>query len=154
MHQFKTEMKHAYSKLNTWIISIIAAILLGWLLFAFTDHEHIAGNIGRAYATTNFIVQVLLAVMFGIVAGLIWHKHTKMNVAKEGGFAAVGGVLGALVGGCPACGITLAGVLGIGSIFTALPFFGLELKVLGVVLLLYSMYSLTRQSCKLKPSKT
>jgi len=141
-------LKEAYKQKSTWVASIIGAGAIGTLLFYFTDYTIIAGNLGQTYAFINSFSQVLLTVLFGLTSGLLWHK--KVGVAKQGGIAGAGGFLGALVAGCPACGVTLAGILGLGGIASALPFFGLELKVVGIGLLTWSSLNLLSGKCKIK----
>jgi len=64
----------------------------------------------------------------------------------------LGGFLGVVVSGCPACSITLASYLGFASIVSSLPFFGIELKIVSLLLLLYVLYITLRDIdvCKVK----
>ncbi|MDR0859817.1 MAG: hypothetical protein LBO09_02285 [Candidatus Peribacteria bacterium] len=54
----------------------------------------------------------------------------------------MGGVLGALFTGCPSCSIGITSFLGLGSLLSALPCHGLEVKVLALLLLLRSNWSM------------
>jgi hypothetical protein len=45
------------------------------------------------------------------------------------------------VSGCPACSITLASYLGLAGVFALLPYNGLELKIVGTLVLIWSVYS-------------
>ena len=64
----------------------------------------------------------------------------------------LGWFLGFLISGCPACSITFASYLWLASIFSIFPYYGLELKILSVFLLLYANYTIFTQldTCRIK----
>ena len=146
-------VKLAYSKKETYVVTIISSLLMAAILFYFTDIPSIVGNLGLIYAYTLIITQIILSILFGVNIGLLWFKLrlTSGFDSKAQGTTALGSVLAIIVSGCPACGITLAGYLGIASIFSSLPLFGLELKFVGIGLLLYSSNYIVKNisSCNL-----
>jgi hypothetical protein len=67
----------------------------------------------------------------------------------------IGGIMSALITGCACCGVSLLSFLGLTSIISFLsifPYDGLELKVLAILLLIYSFIDLYRnlEVCKVK----
>lgn len=60
--------------------------------------------------------------------------------------------MGILVTGCPSCSVTIAAYIGLAGLFAALPFHGLEAKVIGILVLLRAEYVAVRDLlvCKLK----
>ena len=84
--------------------------------------------------------QGLISLFFGINLSLLYHKIKLSRNAnyKSSSSTVFGSFLSVLVSGCPACSITLASYLGLSSFLSALPFFGIELKIAGLGLLLYS----------------
>lgn len=139
-------IKSLYSQKDAWIVSIFSAIIIGAILFYFTNFELLSGNFGKAYAWTQVIVQVFIMGLFGINISLLYQKLKMAGSIKasEKGTTALGGFLGVLVSGCPACGVTIASYLGLASIFTAFPSLGLTIKFIGIFLMLYSVNSLAK----------
>ncbi len=146
-------LKGIYKERKYLFISTASALLFAIPLFYFTHYEEIAGNLGRVYANVQVTAQAILIILFGINIALLWHRISMASSErKEAGSTAVGSIISILVSGCPACGITLASYLGIVSVFSVFPFFGLELKFFGIALLLFSIYSLLgKMSCDFKP---
>ncbi len=133
-----------YSEARAWMLTALGAFLLGILFFLFTNFALIRGNLGLFHAVTIVILQTIIALLFGINMALLGHKVTvsmQTNKTAFGG-TAFGAFLSLLVIGCPACSITLASYLGLATFVTALPFFGIELKILSLGLLLYSTRTL------------
>ena len=86
-----------------------------------------------------------LAALTGVdVAMVVYHLRKNGLRVREGSGSAVGLVLGALGAGCAACGsAVLAGVLslfGVAGAGTLLPLDGIEFSLLGVVVLLLSIF--------------
>lgn len=97
----------------------------------FTNRAHIRGNLGSTYAGIDLFLDICNSILVGFfIASVVrkWHFFkTPKNTAQYGW---VGSFFSLLVTGCPACSITLATYLGIGSILALLPYAGMEIKVL------------------------
>ncbi|AJF60935.1 TPA: hypothetical protein HA239_03165 [Candidatus Woesearchaeota archaeon] len=135
-------------------ITILAGSLMAFVLFYFTYFEQIYWSMGKLYAYAQVIIQILLSALFGINIALLWFKlkfAASANSGKEIGSITIASVISIIVSGCPVCGITLAYYLGIASIFASFPLYGLELKIIGLLLLLYSTNLLAKDlySCKI-----
>ena len=138
-----------------YLILFIVLFLLLELLFAyFTDNALIEGNFGTAYLYLELILQNIISVLFALFITLSAYKFFMFsNISIKGNTSGtVGGLLGVLVAGCPACSITIASYIGIAGILSLFPYGGVELKVISVPLLLYANYSLLRdlKVCKVK----
>ncbi|MEX0920108.1 MAG: hypothetical protein WDZ69_00825 [Candidatus Pacearchaeota archaeon] len=96
---------------------------------------------------SSFVFVIALSFLIGILFSLI-HYRTKMikNYAGNKGFLASSGIfLGVLAPGCAACGLGLLPLLGISAtVLTTLPYDGLELSILGVGILSFSIFKLTK----------
>jgi cytochrome c biogenesis protein CcdA len=147
------DIKIVYSNKIAYIITLVFALLMTIALFYFTHYETIVGNLGKTYANVQVFIQAIIAILFGINITLLWHKFklAKGFDVKANGSTALGSFFALLVSGCPACGITLASYLGLSSIFASLPWFGLEIKIIGLLLLAYSTNYLLKNinSCKI-----
>ena len=138
-------IKSVYSYFESYLITIISGVLISYLMFKFTNFDAMYYGNGAVYAYVQVIVQVLIIILSGVNFAMLWHK-LKFSAefdAKDTHTTTIGSILGVLVSGCPACGITLASYLGLTSILTSLPFFGTELKFIGLALLIYSTNNLS-----------
>ncbi|MFP4524483.1 MAG: hypothetical protein ACLFO2_04215 [Candidatus Woesearchaeota archaeon] len=146
-HARRTNLDTAYRETTVTVATIIAAGILITLQAVFTDYATLAGNLGTAFANIEVSLGILLALLFGLNAGLLWYKLRLASAVKasETGTTLAGGFLGLLVTGCPACSITIASYLGLAGILSGLPFAGLEVKAAGILLLLYSTDNLLKK---------
>jgi len=149
MNKYQLHLRLLLDDKKSIIVAIISSIALGALLFYFTDYATTAGNFGALYTNIHVAVQIILSLLFGFNVGMMVHKR-KYSSRKQGSFMAVGSFLAIMTGGCAACGVTLASALGFASVFAALPFYGLEIKLASLGLLVYSTHILCDDTCKLK----
>lgn len=107
----------------------------------------------------SYISLIIISLMFGVLFSLIGFKifaKTGQSSKGVGFFGGLGVFLGALVPGCAACGIGLAGVLGLSTAFvTFLPYEGLELSILAIGILGFAIIKVSKDlttcnSCKIK----
>ncbi|MBT3407451.1 hypothetical protein HOK68_05370 [Candidatus Woesearchaeota archaeon] len=147
-------IKKAFKNVNTLLIGTFSSLVIAFIMFYFTDFELIKINLGIVYATAHMSLEILISVLFGLNIGLLWTKLKYIGgVSKTTtGSTVIGSIMGILVSGCPVCSITLASYLGLASIIATFPLFGLELKIIGLLLLLYSTNDLSKNlySCSIK----
>lgn len=97
--------------------------------------------------TSSFISLILITIIFGILFSLIAYK-TKMITSvsgKTGIFTTIGIFLGALVPGCPSCGVGLLSLFGVSAAaLSFLPYNGLELSILAIGILSFSTFKITK----------
>ena len=101
----------------------------------------------------NFVIfsMILIALLVSISINLVIMKFREIRrLNRAGGFAALGMFGGLLGSACPACFIGLfpafLGLFGITASLTDLPFNGLELQISSILLLIISLFLLTRDS--------
>ena len=98
----------------------------------------------------SYISLILISLLLGILLSLTVYKVNlviapKTKNKKAGFFALTGTFLGAFAPGCAACGVGLASLLGISTAaLTFLPFDGLELSILAIGLLSFSIVKTTK----------
>jgi hypothetical protein len=144
--QIFSTFKDVYSNVGAYVATFVATGLISILMFKFTNFDAMYYGKGPFYAYFQIVLQIILALFTGVNVALLWHKlklSAQFN-GKEAGATTVGSVFAVLVSGCPSCGITIASYLGLGSVLTQLPFSGTELKIVGLVLILYSIHSLIK----------
>lgn len=127
------------------IIALLSSILFISAIAYFTNFEIMLGNLGIAHTITYSLLNGLVALLFGIYLALLTYslQIKKSFSLKKSGTGAVGTGSSVLVTGCVSCSVTLASYLGLASVLTALPFYGLEFNAAGVLLLSYSVKKLS-----------
>ena len=108
-----------------------------------TDDLLIKGNLGLSYYYINLISQFLISILFSSFLTFFIYKYFKFSTfdVKNSSTSFIGTFFGILVAGCPACSLTVASYIGLASLVSFLPFFGLELKLISIIMLIYANYS-------------
>ena len=82
--------------------------------------------------------EVILNITYSLLVGTVstntytQFKNTGLNIGNLSGIAP-----GILVAGCAGCGVGLLSIIGLTSLVTILPFQGLSLKIVGILLITY-----------------
>lgn len=119
-------------------IGIFVGLLV--LFYYLVDVELFISMNSVQYIIFQITLSVIIAFLFAINVGLITLRfHQRTHLAKTCTTSVLGGMLGTLSLGCPVCGTGLLastlGLVGIEGGLALLPFEGVELKVLSIVLL-------------------
>lgn len=96
---------------------------------------------------SSFASFIVIGLMLGILFSLIFYKTMMLKdvSGKVGFLGTVGIFLGVFAPGCAACGIGLLSALGFGAAaITFLPFDGLEISFLAIIILGFSIYKITK----------
>jgi hypothetical protein len=108
---------------------------------------------GNTIYLHSYVSLIVISILFGILASLLFYKTQVVKGTgnkKIGFFASAGIFFGVLAPGCAACGLGLASILGLGAGFLSfLPYDGLELSLLSVVILLFVTFKISNDSCKI-----
>jgi len=98
------------------------------------------------FSPLDLILLTLTSLLVGVNTMIAF--STIQRIKKQGNLAlSVGGVsiIGLATAGCSTCGLTLFSVFGISSALSFLPFHGIELHLLTVILLLFSLSYMLKQ---------
>jgi hypothetical protein len=119
--------------LNTFKAILIYSDTLNWSKFGF-----------------SFALSLIIGVLVSINGVLVWERYKERRACREGGFLASAGIVGGLITGvCPLCvgGLfpLIFGLLGISFSLGVLPFKGIEIQVLAIVLLVVSIRMLGKR---------
>lgn len=137
-----------------FLIFLVATAIFLIVGFLTLNYEHSIGNIWKSITYREISLHILLSILFGLfLSGQIYKIYTmwtKKNQGKSRGI--LWWVLGILITGCPSCSIGIASYLGLSSILSFLPRYGLELKIVAVLLLVWANYSMYKDLlvCKRK----
>ncbi|MBT6647028.1 MAG: hypothetical protein HOB51_05865 [Thaumarchaeota archaeon] len=129
------------------IIGIISGISLGILYYFLTlemalTHMATEMELLPMYMTASITLTVIVAVLAGINIALVAYniKTQRNKNIKNGTSAILGGALTAFTPGCPACTTSLSAVLGIVGGLAIFPLQGLELKIVSIGALTFSIW--------------
>jgi|TARA_B100000745_G_scaffold242917_1_gene165197 hypothetical protein len=129
------------------MIGIISGISLGTLYYFLTlemalTHMATEMELLPMYMTASITLTVIVAVLAGINIALVAYniKTQRNKNIKNGTSAILGGALTAFTPGCPACTTSLSAVLGIVGGLAIFPLQGLELKLVSIGALTFSIW--------------
>jgi len=124
-----------------------------WSEFSFKLFFDLVISAHSSMLLISFIFLVIVSLLSGIVFSLSLFL-LRRQVSYSAGIGLSGIITSILTPACSSCALGLAGILGIGGFLSVLPFKGLELGILGILLLLFSVVYLSRkittQICELK----
>ena len=129
------------------IIGIISGISLGILYYFLTldmalTHMTTEIELLPMYKIASITLTVIVAILAGINIALVAYniKTQRNKNMKNGTSAILGGALTAFTPGCPACTTSLSAVLGIVGGLAIFPLQGLELKLVSIGALTFSIW--------------
>ena len=101
---------------------------------------------GIGFTLVTLVLNLAIAIFFGIyIALLFYKKEVVKNKSISDKITGIGGTAAAiLASGCPACGLPLFAFLGFGAFISYLPYKGIEIKIISLILLLISIYLITK----------
>ncbi len=129
--------------------AVAGAAVLGVAYLWLLQKNSTAVDFYLMYGETPFyfwpyaLLTLLSAALFGIGAAVslyAWQNSAWRRNPASGGFGALGAFSGALASACPTCGAFLLSFFGAAGGLSLLPFKGLEVKLLSVLLLSFSLW--------------
>lgn len=139
------------------LLGIISGIIYFTIVIIYSNMDLTIGNLGLNYFIIQTITQILIGILFMTFVPVSVYKIVLFSdySAKENASGVFGGAIAVIVAGCPACSITLASYVGLAGVFSLLPFYGLELKILTIPLMGWANYSLLKNlmACEVDLSK-
>lgn len=140
MNKFIKNIPLVLKDRRAMIAFAITFIIVGSVIYGMTDYSLIKGNLGQNYYTTWMIIDALFVISFSLfVAGFVYksllfwqHKNIWWRF---------GGFFGLLVTWCTSCSITIASYLWLAWLISLLPWWGIELKIIWLILVGYGVYN-------------
>ncbi len=136
------------------LIAIVATILLEALSYYLTVYDVAFRSIfvlidmdGIPTVAASLLLSFCISLFFGVYLALIVFRHDLMKggANMKTSLPALGGTIANIVvSGCPTCGTPFLALFGAPLGLLALPFQGMEIKILSFVLLLISLTLLTQ----------
>jgi len=131
--------------LGIFLVSgVIFFSLLYYFLVAKVANYDILNSVmmsGAGFVTFSIVTSLATAGLSGILVSMVFFKFNAYNkFSGKGIFGFIGSGIAAFGIGCPTCGAFLFGLIGLPLALMYLPFKGLELQVLGTIVLIISIY--------------
>lgn len=102
-----------------------------------------------AMSRFSLLLLVAVAILTGVNLTMVIRRFQAIRASGKMSFMVGGSSLLGIVGsGCASCGLPILAFLGLSGAIFYLPFQGLELSVLAIVLLSFSLYTLIQQRAK------
>ena len=101
-----------------------------------------------ATSSLDIVLLILMGVLFGINMTLVINKF---NMLKRRGNLRImmgTGIISVFAAGCASCGLSFASLIGISAALALLPFGGIELYFVAILILLTSVYFNLKQIIK------
>ena len=147
-----------------------AYLLIALVLFEFKSYQNVLSQTYAANIKLNVLFQlfaysfkvlgirdsmliVIISLLFGVNLELVLRKIKFLKSSGNFHLTIGAGIISLFSAGCAACGLSFASVIGISSVVTLLPFHGLLLYLLSILILLASLiYNLDTlvKVCKIK----
>ncbi|OGK11763.1 hypothetical protein A2954_04875 [Candidatus Roizmanbacteria bacterium RIFCSPLOWO2_01_FULL_37_12] len=143
---FQVGLIKTYSKPHYWITTIAIAVnvlfFYFFLLIQKTTWDAFLQSNTSFYIFMQIVLSILNAVFIGIALSMFFNVlEEKKKTSKASLLQTLGSlVFSAAATGCSVCSAFLLPALGIAASLTALPFGGLEIKFLSLLLLIYAIY--------------
>jgi hypothetical protein len=134
------------------LIGLAAAIIMASVSYyltivnvAFNSFSVLVQMDGTLFTTVSLGLSLIISALFGIYIALFVFRHDLIKDSKNAKavITGIGGTItGVIAAACPSCGAPLLALFGAPLALMALPFQGLEIKILSIFLLLLSVYLL------------
>ncbi|KAF0216767.1 MAG: hypothetical protein FD167_5168 [bacterium] len=150
------KMKIVFRKPYIYATIIIFAMYLLFLtlLSGFYNTIPLIIIYARTVSWAKLSLSIFLSLIIGLLVAInsvyVYAKYKERKQCKEAGTVATIGTVGGLVAGvCPLCvtGVfpLILGLFGISFSFASLPFQGIEIQLLAILILLVSLWMLNRK---------
>ena len=143
----KLTIKDVLKQKTFGLIAIVSGVILGAGYYFLTLEmalTHMSAEIELLpmYMAASITLTAIVAVLAGINIALVAYniKTQRNKNIKNGTSAILGGALTAFTPGCPACTTSLSAVLGIVGGLAIFPLQGLELKLVSIAALTFSIW--------------
>ncbi len=145
---YATKKYFAYSGLFSLLVFSLNALIGNFKLIASQFSLLLIFDLIASTHSTMSAVSFAFLVIISVLSGIIFSLSlflVKRQISYGAGIGLSGIIASILTPACSSCALGLTGILGIGGFLSILPFKGMELGVLGILLLGVSLVFLSRK---------
>jgi len=110
----------------------------------------------RGFPQTTTSASLFFLIILSILSGIIisFTIYLISRQIKSGAYAGTSVLVSLIAPACPSCAVGLFGLIGIGGLASILPFKGLEIGFIGVLVVIFSIFYLAKKvetnTCSIK----
>ncbi|MBI2573397.1 hypothetical protein HYV86_06035 [Candidatus Woesearchaeota archaeon] len=154
-HKFFTAAREVYGSWKYIALTVAISIAAYWFNVLIKNYRLIfEGDVVFAFWSvwgsvdlmplSSYLFLSLVSILTGIVVTYMIFL-LRRQVREQMGMGVVGVIAGVVAPGCASCALGIFSLLGLTGLLAWLPFQGVELAVLGLGLLIYSWYVLSKK---------
>lgn len=130
----------SYIYTSIFVISFLALFFLWYIFF---DYELSIGNLWVARTYIGIFANIIFSLLFALfISGQVYKIREFKKVGNNSGQWLVWWILGSIFVWCPSCTISIASYVGLSGLLSLLPWGWMEVKLLAILLLLWSNYKI------------
>lgn len=106
------------------------------------------------FITNNTLPALVLLILISTLAGMNlalaihrWKTQRALSMTQKS-TCATGVSIGVLAAGCSSCGLSILAMIGLAGVIAFLPFQGLELSILSIIILITTLFWLSKNPVK------
>jgi hypothetical protein len=128
-----------YPTLIVWMLITWFIIVIGHI---YVDIPSILWNQWMTYVVVERVSHVILSILIGLFVATHVYRFRKLRTLwwKKTLWWSIGSFLGILVTWCPSCSMTIAWMIWLAWVLSGLPFAWLEVKIVGLLIMLWVVY--------------
>ena len=140
-------------RLSLYIILVLVGISIWWNT---TDIKIMFGNYGYLHTYTDIFLSIIIILFFPLfiiaVGYKSWKYWKRTDIYWKLGIWFIWWIAGTIISGASCCWATLAISFWLLPLLSFLPYNGLEIKIIGVLWLIYALYDIiiNLETCKTK----
>lgn len=159
-------VQEVYTQKRYYFISIISAVVLMslnalvrnykllWSNFSFSLMYSLVVGLWTSFTLGAFIILIIISLLGGVIVSMSVFLLQR-QLATSASMGASGIIIAVLAPACPSCALGLFSILGLSGLLAFLPLKGLELGIMGIILLLgtitYISHKIATTVCEVKP---
>ena len=164
----ESSLKQIYSIKGYYLLTIIFAVAIYSLnalihnyrlvfdQFSFLVMFNLILYFHQTIGFSSYLFLAVLSVLTGVIVAM--SVYLLRRQIKTGVYASSSGFIASLLApACPSCALGIFGMIGLGGFISVLPFKGLELGILGLLIVVVSMFYLGKKInttvCEIKKIK-
>lgn len=152
LHNLRTLLTSPQRLISYLILTLLAAALWWYS----TDIRIMFGNYGGLHTYVDILLSAIMIIWFPLFLVALFYKSYKYGKRADIGWKTstwiVWGILGTIISGASCCGATLAASFWLLPLMSALPYAGLEIKIVWALGLLYATWDImvNLETCRVK----
>lgn len=151
MDKFLNNISLVLKDRRSMISCLVTFIVIWSIIYEMTDYPLIKGNLWHNYYIIWIVTDILFLILFSFFVAWFVYKSL-LFWSNKNIWWRLGGFLSVLVTWCTSCSITIASYIWLAWLISLLPWWGIEIKIIWLLLIWYAVYDTYNKltECKVK----